>query len=68
MPKCKRVLERMWNVLLVCFNPGGVSFKTLHCHGMKVSFGRLSENKAKVQEKDAKSHRESHKTKQEPSI
>ena len=38
--KRKRVLERMWNVLLVCFNPGGVSFETLHCHGMKGSFGR----------------------------
>ena len=22
-------------MLLVCFNPGGVSFETLHCHGMK---------------------------------
>ena len=36
LPKCKRVLERMWNVLLVCFNPGGLLFETLHCHGMKV--------------------------------
>ena len=40
LPKCKRVLERMWNVLLVCFNPDGASFGTLHCHGMKGSFER----------------------------
>ena len=39
-PKCKKVLERMWNVLLVCFNPDGASFDTLHCHGMKGSFER----------------------------
>ena len=29
LPKCKRVLERMWKVLLVCFNPDGVLFETL---------------------------------------
>ena len=40
LPKCKSVLERMWNVLLVCFNPDEVSFETLHCHEMKRSFGR----------------------------
>ena len=42
--------------------------KTLGRKQEKGLLERLSENKAKVQEKDAKSHRESHKTKQEPSI
>ena len=27
-PKHKRVLERMWNVLLMCFNPDEVSLET----------------------------------------
>ena len=40
LPKCKRVLERIWNVLLVCFNPDEVTFEILQCYGMEGSFGR----------------------------